>query len=157
MGEISHDFGELGRAMDRPLLSVHVLVVDDSALFLEALTEMLQWHGATVTAVGTAEKALEVVEQLRPDVLLSDLEMPEKDGYWLIDRVRALAPDRGGLTPAACLTGSAAPEDRARILQAGFQYHIAKPFDISRLLSIVEILVGSLRPVVAVARAIRPM
>ena len=126
--------------MDRPLLSVHVLVVDDSPLFLDALTGVLEWHGATVTAVGTAEKALEVVEQLRPDVLLSDLEMPEKDGYWLIGRVRALAPDRGGLTPAACLTGSAAPEDRARILRAGFQYHIVKPFDMSRLLGIVGIL-----------------
>ena len=126
--------------MDRPLLSVHVLVVDDSPLFLDALTGVLEWHGATVTVVGTAEKALEVVEQLRPDVLLSDLEMPDKDGYWLIGRVRALAPDRGGLTPAACLTGCAAPEDRARILRAGFQYHIQKPVDVSRLLGIVGIL-----------------
>jgi len=126
--------------MDRPLLSVHVLVVDDSAEFLDALTGVLEWHGATVTAVGTAEKALEVVEHLRPDVLLSDLEMPDKDGYWLISRVRALAPDRGGLTPAACLTGCAAPEDRARILRAGFQYHITKPVDVSRLLGIVGIL-----------------
>jgi CheY-like chemotaxis protein len=73
-------------------------------------------------------------------MLLSDLEMPEKDGYWLIGRVRALAPDRGGLTPAACLTGRTDPEDRARILRAGFQYHIAKPVDVSRLLGIVGIL-----------------
>jgi len=130
--------------MDQPLLSVHVLVVDDSAEVLDALTGMLKWHGATVTAVGTAKEALDVVEQLRPDVLLSDLEMPDKDGYWLIGRVRALAPDRGGLTPAACLTGRTDPEDRARILGAGFQYHIAKPIDESRLLGIVGIL--SLKP-----------
>ncbi len=73
-------------------------------------------------------------------MLLSDLEMSEKDGYWLIRRVRALSPDRGGLTPAACLTGCTDPEDRARILRAGFQYHIAKPFDMSRLLGVVGIL-----------------
>jgi CheY-like chemotaxis protein len=93
-----------------------------------------------VTAVGTAEHALDLLEQLRPDVLLSDLEMPQQDGYWLIGRVRALAPDRGVLTPAACLTGCTDPEDRARILRAGVQYHIAKPVDMSRLLGIVGIL-----------------
>jgi CheY-like chemotaxis protein len=119
---------------------VHVLVVDDSSMIREVLTRMLEWHGATVTAVGSAEQALDVLEQLRPDVLLSDLEMPERDGYWLISRVRALTPDQGGLTPAACLTGCAAPEDRARILRAGFQYHITKPVDVSRLVGIVGIL-----------------
>ena len=126
--------------MDEQLPPVHVLVVDDSSMIREVLTRMLEWHGATVTAVGSAEQALDLLEQLRPDVLLSDLEMPEKDGYWLISRVRALAPDQGGLTPAACLTGCAAPEDRARILRAGFQYHISKPVDVSRLLGIVGIL-----------------
>jgi CheY-like chemotaxis protein len=126
--------------MDQQLPSVHVLVVDDSSEIREVLTQILQSQGATVTAVGTADRALDLLEQLRPDVLLSDLEMPEKDGYWLIGRVRALAPDRGGLTPAACLTGCTRPEDRARILRAGFQYHIAKPVDLSRLVGIVGIL-----------------
>jgi CheY-like chemotaxis protein len=126
--------------MDQQLPSIHVLVVDDSSAIREVLTQILEGQGATVTAVGTAEHALDLLEQLRPDVLLSDLEMPEKDGYWLIGRVRALAPDRGGLTPAACLTGRTDPEDRARILRAGFQYHIAKPVDVSRLLGIVGIL-----------------
>jgi CheY-like chemotaxis protein len=126
--------------MDEQLPPIHVLVVDDSSMIREVLTRMLEWHGATVTAVGSAEHALDLLEQLRPDVLLSDLEMPEKDGYWLISRIRALGPDRGGLTPAACLTGCAAPEDRARILRAGFQYHITKPVDVSRLLGIVGIL-----------------
>jgi CheY-like chemotaxis protein len=73
-------------------------------------------------------------------VLLSDLEMPDKDGYWLIGQVRSLAPDRGGLTPAACLTGLTGPEDRARVLGAGFQYHIGKPVVMSRLLGVVGIL-----------------
>lgn len=122
--------------MDQQLPSVHVLVVDDSSMIREVLSQMLEWHGAKVTAVGTAEHALDLLEQLRPDVLLSDLRMPEKDGYWLIGRVRELAPDRGGLTPAACLTGTD-PEDPGRILRAGFQYHVAKPVDMSRLLGIV--------------------
>jgi len=126
--------------MDQQLPSVHVLVVDDSPVIREVLTHILEWQGATVTAVGTAEHALDLLEQLQPDVLLSDLEMPEKDGYWLISRVRALAADRGGLTPAACLTACTDPEDRARILGAGFQYHIAKPFELSRLLGVVGIL-----------------
>jgi CheY-like chemotaxis protein len=125
---------------EQQLPPVHVLVVDDSPLIRGVLTRMLEWHGATVTAAGSAEHALGLLEQLRPDVLLSDLEMPDKDGCWLISRVRALAPDRGGLTPAACLTGCSGPEDRARILRAGFQYHIAKPVDVSRLLGIVGIL-----------------
>ena len=126
--------------MDQQLPSVHVLVVDDSSMIREVLTQILECQGATVTAVGTADRALDLLEQLRPDVLLSDLEMPGKDGYWLIGRVRALSPDRGGLTPAACLTARTDPEDRARILGAGFQYHIAKPFELSRLLGVVGIL-----------------
>jgi CheY-like chemotaxis protein len=126
--------------MDLQLPSVHVLVVDDSPQILGVLTRMLEQEGATVTAVGTAEQALDLLEQLRPDVLLSGLEMPKQDGYWLIRRVRALAPNRGGLTPAACLTGSTDPEARARILRAGFQYHVAKPVDMLRLLGVVGIL-----------------
>jgi len=120
--------------------SVHVLAVDDVPEILEMLTEMLERHGATVSAATTADHALALLKQLRPDVLLSDLEMPGKDGYWLIAQVRALAPDQGGLTPAACLTGSIHPEVRARILRAGFQYHVAKPVRMARLFGIVAIL-----------------
>jgi CheY-like chemotaxis protein len=126
--------------MGQPLTSVHVLLVDDAPEMRELLIELLETQGATVTAVDTAKHALDRLQQLRPDVLLSDLDMPEKNGYWLIERVRALAPEQGGLTPAACLTGSADPETRARILRAGFQYHIAKPLDTSRLFGIVSIL-----------------
>jgi CheY-like chemotaxis protein len=77
-------------------------------------------------------------------VLLSDLEMPEKDGCWLIMRVREFPPDRGGLTPAACLTACTEPEARARVLKAGFQYHIPKPVEMARLLGVVGLL--SLKP-----------
>lgn len=122
------------------LVTVHVLVVDDSPAIRGLLTDVLECAGATVTAIGTAEQALEFLEQLRPDVLLSDLEMPEKGGDWLIGQVRALPRDRGGLTPAVCLSGRAGPEDRARILGAGFQYYLAKPVDMPQLLGIVGTL-----------------
>jgi CheY-like chemotaxis protein len=66
--------------------------------------------------------------------------MPEKDGYWLISQVRALPAELGGSTPAACLTGRIEAEDRARVLRAGFQYHIPKPVDVRKMLGIVALL-----------------
>ena len=122
------------------LTSVHVLVVDDSPEILETLVERLETSGARVSAVGTAQEALALVQQQRPDVLLSDFEMPEHDGLWLIDQVRKLPPEHGGSTPAACLTALTGPEDVARALRAGFQYHVSKPVDLDRLWGIVAIL-----------------
>jgi CheY-like chemotaxis protein len=122
------------------LSSVTVLIVDDQPTIREMLTEVLEKNGATVTAVDSAEVALTTLKELRPDVLLSDLQMPGKDGYWLIRQVRALEPERGGTTPAACLTGLTAPEDRAQVLRAGFQFHVPKPIEMSKLVGIVGIL-----------------
>jgi CheY-like chemotaxis protein len=122
------------------LPSIRVLVVDDVAAMRGLVADRLQEAGATVMVTDTAERALELVTSWQPDVLVTDLEMPGKDGYWLIEHIRALAPAQGGMTPAACLTARAAPEDRARILRAGFQYHLAKPLDVTRLVGIVAIL-----------------
>ena len=122
------------------LASVKVLVVDDDAEVRGFLTDALEIHGATVTAVETAPEALATLQAWRPDVLVSDLQMPDKDGYWLIAEVRALTPERGGMTPAACLTGLVEPEDRAEMLRAGFQYHIAKPVHLGTFIGIIRIL-----------------
>ena len=122
------------------LVGVRVLVVDDTPSVLDILTAVLQQNGATVTATSTAEEALRLLEDVRPHVLLSDLEMPEKDGYWLIREVRALPAPQGGSTPAACLTGRIEAEDRARVLRVGFQYHIPKPVDVRKMLGIVALL-----------------
>jgi CheY-like chemotaxis protein len=122
------------------LVGVRVLVVDDSPSVLEILAAVLQQNGATVTATCTAKEALRLLEDVRPHVLLSDLEMPEKDGYWLLREVRALPPERGGSTPAACLTGRIEAEDRARVLRVGFQYHIPKPVETRKMLGIVALL-----------------
>jgi CheY-like chemotaxis protein len=119
---------------------VRVLVVDDTRYVLEVVTDLLESHGAVVTAVATAEEALDVLQRQRPDVLLSDLSMPGRGGYWLIGQVRALPPELGGATPAAALTAYTGPEHRASVLRAGFQYHVAKPVGVRELVGIVAAL-----------------
>ena len=130
----------LGIADAPHLHGVRVLVVDDMLDVRDVVTEILERGGAVVTAVGTAEEALEVLQRERPNVLLSDLSMPGKGGYWLIGQVRALPPERGGTTPAAALTAYTGPEHRASVLRAGFQYHVAKPVSMQELLGVVAIL-----------------
>ncbi|PYN81320.1 MAG: two-component hybrid sensor and regulator, partial [Candidatus Rokuibacteriota bacterium] len=112
---------------------IRVLVVDGSNLVRATVTAMLEHYGAAVTAVASADEALEALQRERPDVLVSDLAMPGKGGYWLISQVRALPPERGGATPAAALTGFTGPEHRASILRAGFQYHVEKPVALQQL------------------------
>ena len=119
---------------------VSVLVVDDCDRVRATVVDMLEHYGATVTAVATADAALEALVRERPDVLVSDLVMPDKGGYWLIREVRALPPERGGATPAAALTGFTGPEHRASILRAGFQYHIEKPVALEKLAGVVALL-----------------
>ena len=119
---------------------VSVLAVDDCEVIRATIVAMLEHYGAAVTAVGTAVEALEVLSRQRPDVLLSDLAMPDKGGYWLIGQVRALPAEHGGATPAAALTGYTGPEHRASILRAGFQYHIEKPVTLDNLAGVVALL-----------------
>jgi CheY-like chemotaxis protein len=119
---------------------VRVLVVDDARNVREVVTDILTQDGATVTAVGSAEEALAALQSERPDVLLSDLAMPGKGGYWLIGQVRALPPERGGVTPAAALTAYTGPEHRASVLRAGFQLHVEKPIGLDALIGVVAML-----------------
>jgi CheY-like chemotaxis protein len=119
---------------------VRVLVVDDTASVLAVLRDILELNGAIVTAVDGAEQALAILQEERPDVLLSDLAMPGRGGYWLIGQVRALPPERGGATPAAALTAFGGPEHRASVLRAGFQYHVEKPVGVRELIGVVAIL-----------------
>jgi CheY-like chemotaxis protein len=89
----------------------------------------------------SANEALEVFERYEewpPDILVSDIQMPAIDGYGLIRRVRKMDPDRGGNIPAIALTAYTRVEDRIRALVAGFQIHIAKPFEPVELLTVVE-------------------
>jgi CheY-like chemotaxis protein len=105
---------------------VRVLIVDDDDGIRFAVRLLLEQCGAIVTDAPSAEAALALLRRERPDVLLSDLTMPTYDGYWLIHQVRRLPAEGGGATPAAAVTGHADPEDRARVLRAGFQAHLPK-------------------------------
>ena len=125
---------------------VRVLVVDDAPDVREVVTDILEQDGAAVTAAETAEKALEILQRERPNVLLSDLTMPGKGGYWLIGQVRALPPERGGATPAAAFTAYTSPAHRAGVLRAGFQLHVGKPVGIHELVDVVATLAGTQVP-----------
>jgi PAS domain S-box-containing protein len=109
------------------LAGVHVLLVDDEADVRAITCHVLQDAGARVSAAASAEAALGLLQRERPVVLLSDIGMPQQDGYELIRRVRALPADAGGETPAAALTAYASREDSERALAAGYQLHLAKP------------------------------
>ena len=128
------------------LAGVDVLAVEDSAEARELLTTMLERRGARVTAVGSARAAMDALAARRPDVLISDIGMPGEDGLTLIQRVRALDPERGGNVPAVAVTAYTRGEDEARILAAGYQKHISKPVDPAALVAAVGALVKKLPP-----------
>src|SRR6185295_15870755 len=107
------------------------LVVDDEADAREMLSLTLLQCGAEAKTTASVREALDLLTRWQPHVLVSDVGMPGEDGYSLIARVRALGPDLGGLIPAVALTGYAGPEDRVRLLSAGYQKHIAKPVDLA--------------------------
>ena len=126
-----------------PLAGLRVLVVDDDADALQLISHAITRRGAEVETCDSARKALQLVEHWGPDVILSDIGMPDEDGYSLIKKVRALPPERGGHTPAAAFTAYALEEDRARVLAAGYQIHVAKPISSEELVSMLVHLAGS--------------
>jgi signal transduction histidine kinase/ActR/RegA family two-component response regulator len=130
------------RNVDRPLAARRVLVVDDHAGTLQGLTLALESSGAEVLSASSVQEGLEGLESFRPDVIVSDLAMPQRDGYDLIRAVRGLPAESGGRTPAVAVSAYASSEDRQRALQAGFQEHLAKPVDVSRLVQALARLLG---------------
>jgi len=112
---------------------VRVLVVDDDADTCEMLTYVLNHWGAETKSSGSVGEAFSRINDWRPDVLLTDINMPGEDGYKLISRLRSLGSEKGADIPAIALTAMARPEDCEQALSAGFQLHLAKPIDIDRL------------------------
>jgi signal transduction histidine kinase/DNA-binding response OmpR family regulator len=108
---------------------LRLLAVDDQEDARHLLREILSERGAKVACAASANEALERIADFRPHVLVSDLAMPGQDGLDLIQRVRRLPPERGGLTPAIALTAYAHADDTQRAMAAGFQMHVAKPVD----------------------------
>ena len=122
---------------------VKVLVVDDDVDAREFLVFILEQHGAIALASASATEALERLEKFQPDVLLSDIGMPEVDGYNFIRRVRVLESTRINKIPAIALTAYASNEDCNQALTAGFQRHIPKPVDPAELITTVAKLNAS--------------
>ena len=112
---------------DSHLKNVQVLVVEDDRDTRDFLALTLEEYGAQPTTVDSVAAALETLEKSPPDILVSDIGMPEADGYSFIQQVRTLPPERGGRIPAIALTAYAREQDRDRAIAAGFQIHLAKP------------------------------
>jgi len=130
---------DLGR---ESLSGLKVLVVDDEPDARDLLRRLLERRQATVITAGSAIDGLQLLEQEKPDVLVSDIGMPLVDGYEFITQVRSLGANRGGDLPAVALTAFARAEDRARALHAGYTVHMAKPVEPANLIAIVASVSG---------------
>jgi CheY-like chemotaxis protein len=123
------------------LKGIHVVLVEDQTEARESMTTALRLYGAEVVAVDSMAAALAAMAQHRPDVLLSDIGMPDNDGYALIEAVRARETNGAPHMPAAAITAYARPEDRTAALRAGFDMHLTKPVEPSELAYLVQRLV----------------
>jgi CheY-like chemotaxis protein len=119
-----------------------VLVVDDEADARELVKHVLAECAAEVFTASMAEEALALIERERPHVLVSDIGMPNVDGYELLKRVRTLGAQKGGTLPAIARTAFARSEDRTRALRAGFLVHVSKPVEPSELVATVASVAG---------------
>jgi len=134
-----------GKENDAPLhlAGLRIIVVDDDTDTRDFLSTVLEDHGAKVTAVVSTNEALVAFEQLKPNVLISDIGMPVEDGYGLIRKVRALEAKQGGRIPAIALTAYASEEERTRILSSCFQMHLPKPVEPAELIAVVANFIPS--------------
>lgn len=119
---------------------VVILVVEDDPDSRELAKRVLENQGASVIAAGTGTEALRIVEKTPPDVLLSDIWLPEMDGYTLMEKIRRL--DHKKPIAAAAVSAYTSVEARHQSMAAGFQFHISKPLDVTELLMKVAILAG---------------
>jgi PAS domain S-box-containing protein len=133
-------------ALALDLAGVRVLVVDDEPDARALLAHLLGEHGAVVQSAASADEALQAFAERPPDVLVSDIGMPGRDGYQLIRELRALPVEAGGRTPAIALTAFARSEDRTRALLAGYQLHVAKPIEPHELLAALASMAGRVPP-----------
>ncbi len=125
------------------LTGVHILMLDDELNIRMSVTSILEYFGATVTAIATPAIALQTLQAdpQKYHALLSDIGMPEQDGWSFIRQVRALSPELGGEIPAAALTTYASPREIEIAKRLGFQVHIPKPIDATLLAAIVADLI----------------
>lgn len=123
-----------------------ILVVDDETDARDLLQRILSERSARVVVADSADRGLGLIPMEKPDLILSDIGMPKKDGYEFILEVRKLPPQLGGKTPAIALTAFARSEDRTRAMMAGYQVHLAKPVEAQELIATVASLIGRTGP-----------
>ncbi len=124
------------------LVGLRILVVDDAIDTCDMLRFLFERCGAQVQTATSAKDAFGIVEVWNPDVLVSDIGMPEVDGYELIRRIRAQGSARNTKLPAVALTALTRIDDRVKALAAGYQMHVAKPVEPVELLTVVASLAG---------------
>jgi CheY-like chemotaxis protein len=144
-GDEQYKLLDSSKSASANLRHLRVLIVDDEPDAREVLMLALSQTGAAVRAAATVSEALEVFDEWKPSVLVSDIGMPSEDGYDLIRRIRARDVERGGRIPALALTGYASTDDAARALAAGYQTHLAKPVAPNDLVNAVATLVKILQ------------
>jgi PAS domain S-box-containing protein len=125
------------------LKDLRILVVDDEEDARSLVTAVLEKYGAVVEVVGSTAEALLALQERMPDVIVSDIGMPDEDGYTLIRKVRA--QQSGHKIPAVALTAYARVEDRIRALEAGFQSHVPKPIEPDELVLVISSMIGQVR------------
>ena len=128
------------------LKGVQVLIVDDDTDTRDYVAFLLEQAGATVMTVVSAREAMKALTQFKPNILLSDIGMPDVNGYMLLRQVRALSPEQGGTIPAIALTAYAGELDQKQALAAGFQQHIAKPVEPDQLVKLIADLLPKNKP-----------
>jgi signal transduction histidine kinase/CheY-like chemotaxis protein len=133
---------EISPAEGYSLDGLRVLLVDDEPEARQIISTVITRTGAEVKTCNSAHEALAKLSEWKPDVILSDIAMPDQDGYSFIRQVRSLPRDKGGDTPAAALTAYARDIDRRQALAAGYQMHIAKPIGASQLVTMIARLAG---------------
>jgi len=132
--------------MGKELYGLKLLVVDDDVDTRELIDWVLRRAGAEVVCAGSAREALDALEKERFHLLISDIAMPDEDGYSLLRKVRALAPEHGGRIPAIALTAHSMVTDRLQSLRAGFQSHVPKPVVPEELVEVVASIIHLRRP-----------
>jgi PAS domain S-box-containing protein len=134
------------------LRGICVLMVEDDQDASDLVRRILEGCEARVVSASCVREALQLLSRERPSVIVSDIGMPDEDGYDLIRQVRAMLPEDGGRTPAVALTALARPEDRQRVLLAGYDAHLAKPVESTQLIARVASLGSTRSPLSAQPR-----
>jgi CheY-like chemotaxis protein len=146
------DVGVAEPGLDEPapelqrLDHVRVLIVDDEPQAHEMFGAVLQRAGARVSNAASPAEAMLLLQEELPEVLLSDIEMPGEDGYTFVRKARAIDDSQGGRLLAVAVSAHGRPEDRRRAVEAGFDWHLAKPVDPFELVATIASLVSRNAP-----------